>query len=604
MRGLGKKLAGISLVFMLLLTAAGCGSAQGSGSGNSSSQSSAAQTESAETAAQQELQTAESGEESEAASEESAKGQETEKNGDVYILYTSDVHCGIDQGFGYAGLAQVRDSLEAQGFTTILVDNGDSIQGEPVGTLSRGEEIINLMNALKYDVAIPGNHEFDYGMDRFLELTKMAEFPYISCNFNREGELVFEPYVIKEAAGMKIAFVGVTTPLTLVSSTPKYFRNEKGELIYGFMQDETGEALYEAVQKAVDAARADGADYVYIMGHMGLEAEFAPWTYADVIAHTNGIDVFLDGHSHDSEQVVMKNKDGEDVVRTACGTKLASIGYSHISAEEGIVDTNIWSWPNGESVPSLLSIQNPVGEVVNDALVRLDDEMGRIVAKSSVDLLVTDPVQKDASGSPIRMIRRAETNLGDLVADAVRAQTGADVAVMNGGGVRDEIRKGDVTYGDIIKVHPFGNEICMIKVTGQQILDALEWGARAVPGESGAFLHVSGMKYEIDVSVDSGCKEDENGMLSRIEGERRVKNVYVGEEALDPEKTYTVGGTDYTLLKNGDGTTAFDGSEVLLQSFKLDNQMLIDYITETLGGEVGEEYADPYGQGRITITGE
>ena len=289
--------------------------------------------------------------------------QETEKktankNGDVYILYTSDVHCGIDQGFGYAGLKQVRDSLEAQGYETILVDDGDALQGEFVGTMDKGETIISLMNDLKYDVAIPGNHEFDYGMDNYLELAKKADFPYVCCNFTYNGKTVFDPYVIKEAAGIKIAFVGVDTPTTIVSSTPSFFKNEKGEFVYGFMQDETGEALYAAVQKAVDDARAEGADLVYLMGHLGNSSASSPFNYADVLSQTSGIDVMLDGHSHDTDQVVMKNKDGKNVVRSACGTKLQAIGYSHIAADKTVAETNVWSWPNSVSVADLLSINN------------------------------------------------------------------------------------------------------------------------------------------------------------------------------------------------------------------------------------------------------
>ena len=177
---------------------------------------------------------------------------------DLIILFTSDVHCGVDQGWGYAGLYAVKESLAADNHV-LLVDDGDAIQGEPIGTMTTGEAIINIMNTVGYDIAIPGNHEFDYGMDRFLELTEKANFPYISCNFNKEGELVFAPYAIKEFDGVKIGFVGVTTPLTPRSSTPKYFMDENGTFIYGFLQDETGEAVYDAVQKAVDDARAEGA---------------------------------------------------------------------------------------------------------------------------------------------------------------------------------------------------------------------------------------------------------------------------------------------------------------------------------------------------------
>ena len=524
-----------------------------------------------------------------------------EKNGDVCILFTSDVHCGIDSGFGYAGLRQIRSSLEAQGYTTLLVDDGDSVQGDTIGVISKGESIIDLMNDLDYDAAIPGNHEFDYGMEQFLFLTQKADFPYLSCNFNKEGELVFEPYVIKEAAGIKIAFVGVTTPETITSSTPAYFQNDEGEYVYGFMQDTTGEALYEAVQTAVDAARAEGADYVYAMGHLGNSAESSPWTYADVISHTNGIDVFLDGHTHDTDQVVMKNKDGDEVTRSACGTKLNCIGYSMISPENGIKETNIWSWTNDVSAPELLDIRNGTRDKVDAALEKLEQELGQVIAQSAVTLTINDPEAKDNSGNPIRMIRRAETNLGDFCADAFLKQSGADIAVLCAGGIRVDLGKGDVTYGDILRVIPFGNTLCVIEATGQQILDALEWGASAVPEEFGGFLQVAGMENEIDVSVPSGCITDENNMLSGIEGARRVKNVTVGGEPLDPEKIYTVAGTDYTLTGNGDGHTAFNGANVLQEGIKIDNQVLIEYITETLGGEIGGDYADPCGQGRIRI---
>jgi 2',3'-cyclic-nucleotide 2'-phosphodiesterase (5'-nucleotidase family) len=520
---------------------------------------------------------------------------------EIYILFTSDVHCGVDQGFGYAGLAQLRDKLEKDGYETILVDDGDSIQGEVIGTISKGEKIINLMNELGYDVAIPGNHEFDYGMERFFELTEMADFPYISCNFTHKDELVFKPYVIKEAAGLKIAFVGVTTPTTPTTSTPRYFKDEKGEYIYGFMQDKTGEKLYSAVQEAVDAARAEGADLVYVMAHLGNEADCEPWTYADVIANTTGIDVVLDGHSHDSDKVVMKNKDGEDVTRVAVGTKLAGIGYSHILADGTIDDTGAWNWNNNISATELLAIDNEIGTKVDEALKEVSEGMNEVVASTATDLMMDDPNKVDSNGRALRIVRLTETNLGDLVADAYRDQSGADIAFVNGGGIRVGIKKGDITYGDIIGVHPFGNMLCVIEVTGQQILDALEWGSKEVPEENGGFIQVSGLTYEIDSSIDSPCIEDENSMYVGIKGKRRVDNVKVGDEPLDPNKKYTLAGHNYMLLENGDGYTMFDGAPILQDCVKSDNQVLIDYITESLGGEVGEDYSDIYGQGRIKI---
>ena len=487
------------------------------------------------------------------------------------------------QGFGYAGLQAVRDSLVARGDAVILVDDGDSIQGEPVGTMTKGEAIVDLMNKVGYSIAIPGNHEFDYGMDQFLALAEKAEFDYISCNFNHNGELVFQPYVIKELAGYKIAFVGVTTPRTLTSSTPRYFMDEEGNYVYGFLQDDTGEAVYTAVQNAADAARAEGADYVIVMAHLGDEEECRPWTYADVLSNTNGIDVLLDGHRHDSEQVVMKNKDGEDVLRSACGTKLGAIGYCRITAD-GEVSTGL-----------------EMSAAVEDATAELNKKLNEVVANTQVTLTITDPEAVDTNGKPIRIVRSQETNLGDLCADAYLAQSGADVAFVNGGGIRVSIDAGDITLNNILKVHPFGNAMCVIEVSGQQILDALEWGSRSVPGELGGFLQVAGLSYEIHSYIESGCVTDENGMFAGVEGERRVKNVMIHGEPIDPAATYTLASHDYMLLNNGDGYTMFAGCKLLQDRVKLDNQVLMDYIIDDLGGVVGEQYEDPYGEGRIVI---
>ena len=526
-----------------------------------------------------------------------------ERSADIVILFTSDVHCGIDQGFGYAGLCEIYDYLVAQGNKVILVDDGDNIQGEPIGTMTKGEALVDLMNKVGYSVAIPGNHEFDYGMEQFLSLAKQAKFSYVSCNFNHEGELVFDPYVIRELDGMKVAFVGVTTPKTLTSSTPRYFQDENGEFVYGFFQDETGEGVYNAVQSAVDDARAEGADYVVVLGHMGNEEECHPWTYSDVISNVSGIDVFLDGHSHDTDQVVMKDKDGKEVIRAACGTKLSCIGWCRIDTE-GKITTGLYTWNNNESAPALLGIANKTSALVDKATSALEKKLKEVVASSEVLLTINDPEEVDANGKPIRMVRRAETNLGDLCADAYRIQSGADIAFVNGGGIRVSINAGKITLNDILKVHPFGNAMCVIEVTGQQILDALEWGARAIPGENGGFLQVSGLSYEIHSYIESPCKSDENSMFAGIEGERRVQNVLVDGKPIDPEATYTLASHDYMLLNNGDGYTMFDGAPLLQDRVKLDNQVLIDYITETLEGVIGEEYEDLTGEGRIVIVEE
>ena len=527
-----------------------------------------------------------------------------EKNGEVVILFTSDMHCGIDTGFRIDGLQQIRQSLEEQGYTTLLVDEGDAIQGETIGVLTQGQAVTEMMNAVHYDAAIPGNHEFDYGMDRFMELTEMAEFPYICCNLMKNGETVFPDHIVIEAAGMKIGFVGAVTPTTLYSSTPAYFQNENGEYIYSFLQGDDGTALYEAVQKAADAARKEGADYVYLLAHLGNVAAWSPWTYADVISNTRGIDAVLDGHSHDTDQIVMKNMDDEDVVRSACGTKLNCIGYSFISPDKGVGKTGIWSWPNQDPPAQVFGFENEITGKLDAVLSEFKETLERTVAVTPFELTINDPVEKDSSGNPVRMVRRAETNLADLVTDAIREATGAQIAILNGGSLRMSIPSGEIAYKDIINVLPFCNSLCSVELTGQQILDALEWGCRSLPDQAGGFLQVSGLSYEIDISVTCSFITDENGMFAGVSGERRVRNVTVAGEEIDPEKTYSVGSVDYILLNCGDGYTMFKGAPVIFENGKLDSQSFIDYLTVTLEGTVPDRYADPYGSGRIKIIGQ
>ena len=502
---------------------------------------------------------------------------------DIVILYTNDVHCAVDDNLGYTGLATVKNALEAQGKHVVLVDNGDAVQSDTIGTLSNGEYIIDIMNEVGYDVATPGNHEFDYGMEQFFALTEQANFPYVSANFvDNDGNTVLDPYVIKDVAGVKIAFVGISTPKTITTSTPKYFQDDNGNYIYSFQQDETGEKLYAAVQSAVDAARAEGAQFVIALAHLGIEEDCSPWTSSEVIVNTTGIDAVLDGHSHSMIQgEKVKNKDGAEVLLSSTETKLAYIGCLTIK-DDGSMSTTLIS-------------DNGMKEFIGGIQEEFEELVNTVVASTDVDLIIKDP----ASGE--RIVRVSETNLGDLCADAYRAMSGADVAIVNGGGVRADIPAGDITYGQIIAVHPFGNEMCVVECTGQEILDALELGCSKLPAESGGFLQVSGMTYTVDLNVESTVKLDENGMFVSVEGERRVKDVTIGGEPLDPEKTYTLASHNYKLKDCGDGYSMFADNVFLQDSVMIDNQVLINYIVDVLGGTVGEEYADPYGQGRITI---
>ena len=520
--------------------------------------------------------------------------------GDIIILYTSDMHCGLTQGFGATGLAQVRDTLEKAGNDVLLVDDGDAIQGDAIGILTEGKAVTRVMNALHYDAAIPGNHEFDYGMDKFENVMDLAEFPYISCNITKNDELFLDPYVIKEAGGKKIAFIGVTTPETMVTSNPTHFKDESGNMIYGFTRDEDGSALFAQVQKYIDEVREKGADYVVLLCHMGNNEDDAPYNFQTLIEKTEGVDVLLDGHSHDVDQVTMNDKNGDPVIRSGCGTKLQAIGYVRIAKEDGSITAGLYSWNNDVMPSELFGFENEVTGTVQNVYDEIDEIMSLKIADSAVTLSIFDPVKKTAAGNPERIGRKQETNMADFITDAYRIQTGADIAFTNAGSLRDQIEEGEVTYGDIMRVLPFSNPISVSKIKGSVLLDGLEWGVRNLPEES-AILMPSGFSYEVDATIPSPCTVNAEGGFGSVEGKRRVSNVLINGQPLDPDQTYTVASSSYLLFEGGSGLTMFDHSMVIMEDIKLDNECLIDYIQKDLNGRIGEEYRDVYGQGRLFI---
>lgn len=323
--------------------------------------------------------------------------------------------------------------------------------------------------------------------------------------------------------------------------------------------------------------------------------------YTDVISHTSGIDAWLDGHSHDAEQVVMKNKDGQNVYRSACGTKNANIGVLTISAD-GSLSTELYSWSAGISAPKLLGLSNPATEKVAEAAETLDQSMNTVIARAATDLVINEPGAKMRDGKPVRIIQTTETNLGDLCADAyLNHFEGADIAIVNGDGIRADISRGGITMNDIMKTLPYGTKLDLVEVTGQQVLDILEWSVHAMPLEFGGFEHVAGLTYEVDPDTETPCVEDDEKMLASIDGSkpRRVSNVRVGDEAIDPDAVYKLVTNDF-ILKEGDGFTMFRQSTVLQEAETTDSEALYEYITgPLLQGSIGEEYASPYGQGRM-----
>ena len=513
---------------------------------------------------------------------------------DVVILHTNDTHCGIEENMGYAGLVWYENQMKEETPYVALVDAGDAIQGAPVGTLSEGEYLVQIMNKAGYDFAVPGNHEFDYGMEKLLGLYARLDCGYSACNFvNLPSKTqVFAPYKIMEYDDIQVAFVGVATPESITKSTPAYFQDQFGRYRFSFCEDETGEALYSQVQSAVDQARGEGADYVIMVGHLGDNGITEKWSSRSVIANTTGIDAAIDGHSHEVCVENVPNESGEMVVLTQTGTKFANIGKLTITTDGQIQASHVSAVTDAEGNPAK---DAEMESFINGIKSQYEESLKVVLGRTDVDLMDKDPE------TGLRAVRKAETNLGDLCADASRYMMGADIGFMNGGGIRAGIEAGDITYEDALSVFPYGNMICMAEVSGQKIKDALEMGVKNYPEESGGFIHVSGLTYTVDSSVPSSVVLDEKRNFVSVGGEYRVRDIYVGEEPLDVNRTYTLASHNYWLKSGGDGMSMLMGCPILKDETMVDVDTITSYISEYLGGTVGEEYKDPRGQGRITI---
>ena len=551
----------------------------------------------------------------------------TGEKSEVTILYTNDVHTYIDKQapeLTYAAIAALKQSYQNAGKKVLLVDAGDHVQGTAYGSMDQGASIIELMNAAGYDAATPGNHEFDYGMDRAKELMRDADFPYLSCNWVdlRTNLRVLPEIKVFVRGGVRIAFVGITTPETFTKSTPAYFMNKaQTKYIYDILGGEDGQKLYSAVQKAVDKAKCL-ADVVIGLGHLGVDPSSSPWTSEEVIAHTTGFDAFIDGHSH----TVMENKQVADasgrlVTLTQTGSYFANVGEMTI-APDGTISTRLVSTYDQEDV----AVAAEQAAWVNT----VDDMLGEKIAVADTKFYITDP----ATGK--RRIRSGETNLGDFVADGIYTyfneveQLHCDIAIMNGGGIRADEEAGYWTFKTCKQVSPFGNVACLMSVTGKQIQDALEFAARfagAEGKENGGFLQVAGATYEIHTDIPNTVQtDDKNVWIGSATGTPRVQNVKIYDRAngtyvpLDENKTYALAGMNYTLRNLGDGFAMFDGAE-LIKDYVSEDYLVMSTYAMTFGGVDAEglphlssansvlaeypgyllDYENPYGAGRISI---
>ncbi len=522
---------------------------------------------------------------------------------DIVVLYTNDVHCAVDAGIGYAGLSAYKQWMEEQTPYVTLVDCGDAVQGDVIGTVSQGAYLTEIMNAVGYDFAVLGNHEFNYGMERLAELISQADAVYLGCNicYTGDGEnqlAAVQPYEIVSYGDVQVGFIGVSTPESIVKSSPAYFMDQSGNFIYDFY-GETGEAFYAQVQQTVDDCRAEGADYVIVLSHLGIDEVSAPFRSTDLIANTSGIDAVLDGHSHSVIPCdVVANCQGEKVLLSSTGSSLQYIGRLVITAAGNLQVGLIGNFPDRDEETEAL---------IQEIQSRYQEDLQQVIAYSDVELTT-------ASDDGIRLIRNRETNLGDFCADAYRAVADVDIALVNGGGIRADLSAGDITYGDIIAVHPYGNTLCVVETTGQQIVDALEMGSRFTTkdssdgvnavGENGGFLQVAGLKYTIDTSVESTVETTAEGMYVSCGSNRRVKDVQILQEdgsyaPIDLEQTYTLASHSFLIKQGGDGLNMFMNDPLLVDEGMSDYQILIDYLTLDLNGEVGENYRQS--QGRITV---
>ena len=563
------------------------------------------------------------------------------------ILFTSDVHTHIERElesdslkkFGLQDIADYKQQMITQfgAGNVVLADNGDYSQGAPIGTLTKGVGPIKSMVAAGYDIETIGNHEFDFGMEQFLENAK--DLNIVSSNFKKnkgtieepQWESVFDAYQMKNLGGRKVAFIGLSTPETFTKSTPIYFQDEDGNYIYSFCEGKDGQDLYDNVQASINAAKANGAELVVALSHLGTDDQSEPWRSTDVISKVSGLDLVLDGHSHSKiagEKV--KDKDNKDVTLVGTGEYLEQFGKVVISPDGKFTVT--LETPETVTVNPESSASQATAAVVKTYVDQRDQLLSEVVAATSFDLKVTEIGSK---GEPIRAVRSRETNMGDINADAYvysakELLEGIEevkdlplIAFVNGGGVRDEIllESGkdtrDITLNDVYKINPFSNSLCVIKVKGQAILDALEWGAKKVNGdpsssleerkdENGGFLQVSGIKYDVNTDItESPCLLNDKGEFAGIDDQkqRRVLNVKImggnlDGTPIDAEKDYLLAGHNYMLKNGGDGFKMFGEGELIINEAKLDNQVLGDFF-KSFGGKVPDDYKTT--QGRINI---
>lgn len=528
-----------------------------------------------------------------------AGNAEYRSNYDIVILYTNDVHCFVDSSIGYAGLVAYKKDMMSKTPYVSLVDCGDHLQGNVTGLASKGSYIVDIMNKAKYEYAIIGNHEFDYGLDVLRDRIKESRFQYLNCNatYSGKNEDPFAKtvsYSIRRYGLNKVGFIGVVTPKSISSSTPANFK-EDGKYVVDLKGKDNGQELFSTVQTAVNDCISAGASYIVVLSHLGTNASHAPFNSKSLIANTTGIDAVLDAHSHSvipSEKVL--NKDGQEVLLSSTGTALERIGKLTINAD-GIKSELISDYKNKDQAMT---------EFIDKIKNSLGGNMGKVIGKSNQALSISNE-------NGVRIVRNSETNIGNWVADAMAFTAGTEIGFCNGGGIRADIKTGDITLSDLYAVHTFNNTLIKAKVTGQKLLNILENSYRFVAkdavgpdgaalNENGGFMQVAGIKLTIDTSVESPIKVDDKGIFKGIEGPGRVQGVSVKVngifEPLDPNKEYIIAAPDYISTGSKNGNNRISDDDVI-EKYGVLPEAFVEYFKH-LNGDFS---AYKNTEGRITI---
>ena len=532
--------------------------------------------------------------------------QEEELSDDIIILHTNDVHCGLLDNIGYDGLMLYKKELQKKYKYVLTVDIGDHIQGDTIGVLSKGLDIIDIMNKIGYDVATIGNHEFDFGLESLEKCYKALNCGYISANYcyRKNKTSIYPQYMIKKVGTKNIGFIGILTPTTLSKTYLSRIVDENGQMVYDFLTENEGKELYDTIQKYINEVKSKGADYIIILSHLGNDVDnLKQYAISTLINHISGVNAVLDGHTHQVYNINSTDKENNEVPIIQVGTKLSNLGILKIT--NGTIKSEIISEiPKPDKVKDAIEVKRSnnkkrwvdkdMNEYINNIIDSHSDELNEVIGKLNFDLIIN----LDPNDQHKQISRSEESTLGDLITDAIRVAGEGNMSIMSAGSIRTDLKKGNITYKNILDILPFSNNIIVKEVLGQDILDALEYGVRFLPEKSPKFPQVSGISFKVDITFESTIEVDDNDMFVKVKGDRRVYDAKIGKKKINPKEKYRISFDNY-IGAGGDGYSMFRNYEETFNTLKTDNEAFISYIKEDLKGIVPDNYKST--QGRIII---